>query len=54
MSIVVALVPVGLAVTVWYALYRVNVKRGWLRTGELIFWDAVILVVIYLVWLRWY
>jgi len=23
-------------------------------TGELIFWDAIILVVIYLVWLRWF
>jgi hypothetical protein len=31
-----AFVPLGLAAALWYALHRVNRRRGWFRPGELI------------------
>ncbi len=48
------LLPVGVAAMVWYAFARLNRGTEWFRLGELIFWDAVILVLIFLLWLRWY
>lgn len=54
MSALVHLIPLGLAGLVWYGLSRINRARGWFRRGEIIFWDAVLLVVIFLVWLRWF
>ncbi|MDH3473998.1 MAG: hypothetical protein OEM59_09910 [Rhodospirillales bacterium] len=54
MSGLLALVPLGLAAALWYALYRVNRRRGWFRPGELIFWDAIALILITLTWLRWF
>jgi hypothetical protein len=47
-------VPLGIAALGWLALHRVNRRRGWLRTGEVIFWDAILLVLIFLAWLRWF
>ena len=38
----------------WYGLYRLNRHARWFRIGELIFWDAIILVLVYLVWLNWF
>ena len=49
-----SLVPLLLAAVVWVAFWRVNRRRGWFTTGELIFWDAIILVFIQLAWLRWF
>jgi hypothetical protein len=54
MNPLVHLVPLGLAALGWLALWRLNRARGWLRLGEVIFWDAILLVVVFLVWLRWF
>ncbi len=54
MSGLVHLVPLSAAVLCWYLLYRVNKPRQWLRVGELIFWDAVLLIVLFLIWLIWF
>jgi hypothetical protein len=54
MSALLGLVPIGLSALAWYGLYRLNRRSGWFRTGELIFWDAILLVLVYLVWLRWF
>ncbi len=54
MSALLGLVPLGVAALGWYGLYRVNRSRGWFRIGELIFWDAILLVLVYLIWLRWF
>jgi hypothetical protein len=48
------IVPVGLAALGWYGLYRLNRRTRWFRLGELIFWDVVFLILLFLVWLRWY
>ena len=47
-------VPLGIAALGWLALHRLNRVKGWFRIGELIFWDAIVLVVVFLVWLRWF
>ena len=54
MSTLLGLVPIGIAAVGWYAFYRLNRRRRWFRIGELIFWDAILLVLVYLVWLRWF
>jgi hypothetical protein len=54
MSVIVGLAPVALAGIGWYGLYRLNHGRGWFRIGELIFWDVVLLVLVYLFWLVWF
>lgn len=54
MSDFVHMVPLATAGVLWFALYRLNKHRGWFRVGELIFWDAVLLVVVFLVWLIWF
>jgi hypothetical protein len=38
----------------WYGLYRLNRPFGWFRLGELIFWDVILLVLVYLIWLIWF
>ena len=45
------LVPLALAALGWMALARVNRATGWFRPGEVIFWDAVVLVRVFLVWI---
>jgi hypothetical protein len=47
-------VPPVLAALVWLAFWRVNRRRRWFATGEMIFWDMIVLVLIQLVWLRWF
>ena len=54
MSLMLGLVPVALAGIGWYSLHRLNRGRGWFRIGELIFWDVILLVLVYLVWLVWF
>ena len=46
--------PPLLAAIVWYGLWRVNRSRRWFTVGELVFWDVIILILIQLVWLRWF
>jgi hypothetical protein len=47
-------VPLILAAVVWLAFWRLNRKTGWFTVGEVIFWDVIILILIQLVWLRWF
>lgn len=54
LKVVLGLAPIGIAATLWLALHGLNRKRGWFRIGELIFWDAIILVIVYLIWLQWF
>jgi hypothetical protein len=48
------LIPLFITALGWYAFERINRGRGWFRRGEVIFWDAVLLVIVFLVWLRWF
>ena len=54
MSALLHVVPLGIAALGCLALHRLNRLKGWFRTGELIFWDAIVLVVVFLIWLRWF
>ena len=54
MSTLLALVPLAAAAVVWRLFYSFNRSRGWFSTGELIFWDAIVLVILQLVWLIWF
>ncbi len=54
MSRVIHLVPLVVAILPWFALHRLNRSKRWFRIGELIFWDAIILVIAYLIWLHWF
>ena len=47
-------VPIVIALVLWLVLHRLNRRFGWFRIGELIFWDAIVLILVYLVWLRWF
>jgi len=51
---VIHLIPVGIAAALWLGLSRLNRSTGWFRTGELVFWDAILLIAVFLVWLRWF
>jgi hypothetical protein len=51
---VIHLIPLGIAAALWLLVHRVNRATGWLRTGEVVFWDAILLIVTFLVWLRWF
>jgi hypothetical protein len=48
------LVPIALSGACWYGVFKINRSRHWLRFGEVIFWDVILLIVIGLVWLRWF
>jgi hypothetical protein len=54
MTALLGLVPVAVAALGWYALHWLNRRKGWFRIGEVIFWDAILLVLVYLAWLRWF
>jgi len=51
---IASFVPLLLAAIVWFGFLRVNRTRGWFTTGEVIFWDIIVLILIQLVWLRWF
>ena len=48
------LIPLGITGVLWFLLSWLSRATGWLRTGEVVFWDAVLLVAVFLVWLRWF
>ena len=48
------LVPLGIVALGWLELQWLNRARGWFRRGEAVVWDAVVLVVVFLAWLRWF
>lgn len=54
MSPMIHLVPVAISALGWYLLNQLNRRKGWFRLGELIFWDAIILILVFLVWLIWF
>ncbi len=54
MNNLIHLVPVAGAMVGWYAVYRVNRRYRWLRIGEVIFWDIVLLIILFLAWLIWF
>lgn len=54
MVALLSVVPVGVSGALWWGLHHLNRKLGWFRIGELIFWDVIALIVIYLAWLRWF
>ncbi len=47
-------VPLILAAIVWLAFWRINRANRWFTVGEMIFWDVIVLIIIQLVWLRWF
>ena len=49
-----SLVPPLLAALAWFGFWRINRTRRWFTVGELVFWDVILLIVIQLVWLRWF
>jgi hypothetical protein len=49
-----SLVPPLLAAVVWSGLWAVNRRRRWFTIGEIIFWDVIVLIIIQLIWLRWF
>ncbi len=51
---VASFVPLILAAIVWAGFWKINRRRKWFTIGEVIFWDVIILIVIQLVWLRWF
>ncbi len=54
MTTLLALVPLIAAALIWWLFYRFNRPRRWFSIGELIFWDAIVLVILQLVWLIWF
>ena len=54
MSPIFHLIPVAIAGLGWYLLNLLNQRKGWFRIGEIIFWDAIILILVFLVWLIWF
>lgn len=54
MNWLLSLVPFAIAASIWWGLAVISRRTNFLRIGELIFWDAIILVIVYLVWLRWF
>ena len=51
MSPVIHFIPLALSGVGWYLFYRLNRRKNWFRIGEVIFWDAIILILVFLVWL---
>jgi hypothetical protein len=47
-------VPPLLAAIVWLGFWKVNRRLRWFTIGEVIFWDVIVLILIQLVWLRWF
>jgi len=54
MTVLLGLVPVAIAGVGWWGIWRLNRHYGFFRIGEVIFWDSVLLVLVYLAWLRWF
>lgn len=54
MTAVVPFVPLAAAALCAWLLYRLNRRRRFFSTGELIFWAIIVLVVLQLVWLIWF
>jgi hypothetical protein len=53
MSQALLLVPVLATMVLARLFWRINLKRRWFTTGEMIFWTIVLLIVLELVSLIW-
>ena len=49
-----AFFPIVLASIVWLGFWQLNSRKGWFTVGEIIFWGVIALILIQLVWLRWF
>ncbi|MCG8419527.1 MAG: hypothetical protein MJE77_16475 [Proteobacteria bacterium] len=54
MTPLIHLIPLAISALGWCVFGQLNRRMGWFRRGEVIFWDAIFLVVVFLIWLRWY
>ena len=54
MSPTIHFIPVAIAAVAWFGVHRLNRNTHWFRIGELIFWDAIILILVFLFWLKWF
>jgi|ETNmetMinimDraft_9_1059917.scaffolds.fasta_scaffold08347_2 hypothetical protein len=54
MSQAIYLIPITISAIVWYGVYVLNRRKCLFRTGEVIFWDTIILILVFLVWLKWF
>ena len=54
MTAAVHLIPIGISALCWVGLFLVNRRTRWFRVGEIIFWDAILLIIIFLAWLKWF
>ncbi len=49
-----AWIPLLLAAGIWWLFARWNRRRRWFSLGEVIFWDAIVLCLVQLAWLRFF
>ena len=54
MSPALHFIPITLAAIAWYGIHILNRRKCWFRIGEIIFWDIIVLIVIFLFWLQWF
>jgi len=47
-------IPFVVAAVFWIGVSRINRRTRWLRLGEVIFWDAILLILVFLLWLKWF
>lgn len=51
MSGAVYLLPLALSAVGWWGLNRLNKRTGWFRIGEIIFWNCILTIIVFLIWL---
>jgi hypothetical protein len=54
MSLIVLFVPPVAAILFGWWFWRFNSRRGWFTTGEVVFWDVIVLILFQLIWLIWF
>jgi hypothetical protein len=54
MSVFIPFVPLAAAILFGWLFWRFSRRRNWFTTGEIIFWDVIVLIVLQLVWLIWF
>lgn len=53
MSALLLVIPVGVTAVLAWMFWRLNRRRRWFTTGEMIFWTVVLLIVMQLLSLLW-
>ena len=54
MSMLIPFVPLAAAILFGWWFWRLNRRRNWFTTGEIIFWDVIVLILLQLIWLLWF